>query len=175
MSWLPRERQPFVGLAIAAAVGIVAADYFPALNFLVVVIAVCGALFCLRWPFAPLVFSVVASAFFCVHSSRILSASAQALAEFAGNEIRAVSVTGSVATEPKIEPNGVATFLLELKDARLDDQIFATDAIVYVHWRGSAQVGDELALRNTCGHRAAAKSGRVRHARTWRDAALHVK
>ncbi len=149
MSLLGRERRPFVGLAIAAAVGIVAADYFAALNILIVLIAFGGAAVCLRWPFAPLVFATVGAAFFCLHSSRILRTPAAKLAAVAGNEIRAVSVTGVIATEPKIEANGVATFLLRLKSARFDDQPFETNASVYVYWRGTAQVGDEVALFGT--------------------------
>ena len=97
MSLFGRERRPFVGLAIAAAVGIVAADYFPALNILIVLIAFGGALVCLRWPFAPLVFAIVGAAFFCLHSSRILRTPADKLAAFAGNEIRRMEYGGTVS------------------------------------------------------------------------------
>lgn len=149
MSLLGRERRPFVGLAIAAALGIFVADYFPALNNLVLAIAFGGAIACVRRPFAPLVFPVVAAAFFCLHSSRILRTPADVLADFAGDEIRAVSVAGEVATEPKVELNGNSTFLLKLKSARFDDERIESDATVYVHWRGAAQVGDEIALFGT--------------------------
>ena len=149
MSLLPRERQPFLGLAMAAAFGILAADQFPTVNLLVLGIAIGGALVCLRWPFAPLVFAVACAGFFCLHSSRILRTSADALAHWAGNEVRVASVRGTVTTEPKTEASGMATFLLRLKDARVDNQIFETSASVYVHWRGTAQVGDEVALFGT--------------------------
>ncbi len=149
MALLGRERQPFVGLTIAAAVGIIAADHLPAFGIPVVAVAICGALLALRWPFPPLMFAVAGAAFFCLHSSRILRNSAEALEQFGGNEIRAASVEGIAATEPKFEPNGAATFLLKLKSARIDEQTFATDATVYVHWRGAPQIGDALALFGT--------------------------
>jgi competence protein ComEC len=149
MSLLGHERRPFVGLAIAAAVGIVAADYFPALNISIILVALCGAFVCLRWPSGPLVFATVSAAFFCLHSSRILATPADALAHLAGSEIRAVSVTGTIATEPKVDANGVSTFLLTLKDVRFDEQTFKTNATVYVYWRGAAQIGDEIALFGT--------------------------
>jgi competence protein ComEC len=149
MSLLPRERHPFVGLAMAAIIGTIAADYFPTLDFLVTMIAAAGALACVLWPSRTFVFAVVSAAFFCLHSSRILHTPADRLADFAGNEVRAVSVVGTVTTEPKIETNGVATFSFRLKSVRFDDQNLPTKATVYVHWRGATQVGDELALFGT--------------------------
>jgi competence protein ComEC len=149
MSLLPRERHPFTFLAISAIIGITAADWFPAINVFVLVIAFLGVIACLRWPFPPLVFAIVSAVFFCLHSSRLLHTSAHALAAFAGEGIRPASVHGIVTTEPKIEPNGVATFQLELEKVRCDEDTLRNNATVYVHWRSSPEMGDELALFGT--------------------------
>jgi len=96
-----RTRQPFVGLALAAAIGIVAADYFPAVSLPVLTVAVIGLVVALLFPFTPLFFAVVAASFFCLHSACITHTPAQALADVAGVESRPVSVVGIVATEPR--------------------------------------------------------------------------
>ena len=57
--------------------------------------------------------------------------------------------TPCVTTEPKIESNGNATFLLKLHDAKIDDQHFRTNATIFVHWHGQPNVGDELNLFGT--------------------------
>jgi len=144
-----RTRQPFVGLALAAAIGIVAADYFPAVSLPVLTVAVIGLVVALLFPFTPLFFAVVAASFFCLHSARITHTPAEALAETAGVESRPVSVVGIVATEPKIESNGVAVFLLQLSRATINDEIFTGKVTVLVRWRRTPAVGDELALFGT--------------------------
>ncbi|MBV9008109.1 MAG: ComEC/Rec2 family competence protein [Verrucomicrobia bacterium] len=149
MALLGRERQPFVSLTIAAAIGIVLADWFPALNWWLLVLTLCGAIAALHFQTAPLVLAVVGAAFFCLHSSRVLGTPADALVKFAGNEIRPASIEGIVEEEPKVQANGGATFRLRLKQARIGDETLATDATVYVHWRGTPQPGDELALFGT--------------------------
>src|SRR5437016_10245579 len=98
-------RQPFVGLVLAAITGIVVADYFPAITISILLIAIAGALAALRWTFAPLVFAVVGATFFVLHSARINNTAGDALARIAGQLPRPANVTGTVATEPKIEAN----------------------------------------------------------------------
>jgi ComEC/Rec2-related protein len=142
-------RQPFVGLVLAAIIGIVVADYFPAITVSIFLIANAGALAALRWRFAPLVFAVVGATFFVLHSARITNTPADALAQLAGQQPRPANVTGIVTTEPKIEANGNATFLLKLRGAKIEDQDIRTDATVFVRWRGRPNIGDELALFGT--------------------------
>src|SRR6478609_7484394 len=77
-------RQPFVGLVLAAIIGIVVADYFPAISRPILFIAILGALAGLRWSYGPLVFVLVVATFFALHSARIISTPADALAEIAG-------------------------------------------------------------------------------------------
>ncbi|HET7227727.1 MAG TPA: ComEC/Rec2 family competence protein [Chthoniobacterales bacterium] len=142
-------RQPFVGLVLAAIIGIVVADYFPAITVPIFLIAIAGALAAWRWTFAPLVFAVVGATFFVLHSTRITNTAADALAQIAGQQPRPANVTGIVTTEPKIEANGNSTFLLKLRGAKIENQDIRTDAAVFVRWRGRPNIGDELALFGT--------------------------
>jgi ComEC/Rec2-related protein len=142
-------RQPFVGLVLAAIIGIVVADYFPAISRPILFIAILGALAGLRWSYGPLVFALVGATFFALHSARITSTPADALAEIAGGLARPASVTGIVTTEPKIEATGNASFLMKMHQAKIAGQNFETNATVFVRWRGRPNVGDEVALFGT--------------------------
>jgi competence protein ComEC len=142
-------RQPFVGLVLAAIIGIVVADYFPAISRPILFIAILGALAGLRWSYGPLVFALVGTTFFALHSARIISTPADALAEIAGGLARPASVTGIVTTEAKIEATGNASFLMRMHQAKIAGQDFETNATVFVRWRGRPNVGDEVALFGT--------------------------
>src|SRR5438874_196862 len=142
-------RQPFVGLVLAAIIGIVVADYFPAISRPILFIAILGALAGLRWSYGPLVFALVGATFFALHSARITSTPADALAEIAGGLARPASVTGIVTTEPKIEATGNASFLMRMHQAKIAGQNFETNATVFVRWRGRPNVGDKVALFGT--------------------------
>src|SRR5438045_4889288 len=142
-------RQPFVGLVLAAVIGIVAADYFPAINGPLLFIAILGAVSGLHWSYAPLVFALVGATFFALHSARVTSTPADALAETAGGLARHASVTGIVTTEPKVEATGNASFLMRMHRSKIAGQNFETNATVFVRWRGRPNVGDELALFGT--------------------------
>src|SRR5881394_3764921 len=142
-------RQPFVGLVLAAIIGIVVADYFPAISRPILFIAILGALAGLRWSYGSLVFALVGATFFALHSARITSTPADALAEIAGGLALPASVTGIVTTEPKIETTGNASFLMRMHQAKIAGQNFETNATVFVRWRGRPNVGDEVALFGT--------------------------
>jgi competence protein ComEC len=142
-------RQPFVGLVLAAIIGIVVADYFPAISGPILFIAILGALAGLRWSYGPLVFALVGATFFALHSARITSTPADALAEIAGGLARPASVIGIVTTEAKIEATGNASFLMRIHQAKIAGQNFETNATVFVRWRGRPNVGDEVALFGT--------------------------
>src|SRR5438876_2004470 len=142
-------RQPFVGLVLAAIIGIVVADYFPAISRPILFIAILGALAGLRWSYGPLVFALVGATFFALHSARITSTPADALAQIAGGPARPASVTGIVTTEPKIEATGNASFLMRMHQAKIAGQNFETNPTVFVRWRGRPNVGDEVALFGT--------------------------
>jgi len=68
------SRQPFVGLAMMAALGIIAADVFPvpqAAWLSVAAAFLAAGLAVLRWPTARSTYALVSLGFFLLHSSRI--------------------------------------------------------------------------------------------------------
>jgi competence protein ComEC len=142
-------RQPFVGLILTAIIGIVVADFWPVVTAPILFIGIVAALVGLRWTFTPLVLALVGATFFALHSGRITNTPADVLAKIAGQRPHPASVVGSVTTDPKIESNGNATFLLKLHDAEIDGQRFRTNATIFVHWHGRPNVGDELNLFGT--------------------------
>lgn len=142
-------RQPFLGLALAAALGIILADFFAlpsvALIPAAVVIGVC-ALSLLFWPNLALSYLLVASGFFLLHNFKTTNTPGQWLAARLGDRARVVSVTGCVISEPKVAASGTATFLLGLKSIELEGAKESTNASILVRWRGNPEFGDELRL-----------------------------
>jgi competence protein ComEC len=141
------SRQPFVGLAMMAALGIVAADVFPvpqaawlpvAAAFLV------AGLVVLRWPTGRSTYALVSLGFLLLHSSRIEDTPGLRLAAQLGDRPRAINATGFVADEPKIGTNGFATFLFKLQTIELEARTLPTTATLLVRWRGEPQFGDEF-------------------------------
>src|SRR2546423_14660992 len=96
-------RQPFVGLVLAAIIGIVAADYFAAISRPILFIAILAALAGVLWSYSPLVFALVAATFFALHSARITSTPADAPAPIPTGPARPPRATGIVPTEPTNE------------------------------------------------------------------------
>ena len=47
-------------------------------------------------------------------------------------------------SEPKLAPNGFATFLFKLRSIEFEGKTLPTDAILLVRWRGNPEFGDEL-------------------------------
>ncbi|MGH8094680.1 MAG: ComEC/Rec2 family competence protein [Chthoniobacterales bacterium] len=140
-------RQPLLGAILVAFGGILLAEFFPAPIGLV-----CGALGFLAvvtviWPATWLTHLLVAGAFFALHLVRMSDAPGKELAARLGNRPRAVTVSGTVASEPKVSPNDYTTLLLRLNTIDLGGQHQLCAAIVRVHWKGSPQFGDELRLR----------------------------
>ena len=142
-------RHPFVILAFAAAIGIVAADYFPTFTWPILVVIGVGLVAVLLFPLTPLFIAAVAASFFCLHSARIARTPAESLAFATGDEVRPVTVNGIVVTEPKTETNGVVVFLLRLDNAKFGDETFPTNATVLVRWRRAPSLGDQLELFGT--------------------------
>jgi ComEC/Rec2-related protein len=54
-----------------------------------------------------------------------------------------------VISEPKVAPNGFATFLLKLESIELEDRKQSTRAIWQIRWRGTPEFGNELQLFGT--------------------------
>src|SRR5207249_4763892 len=152
MRLLSAPRQPFVGLAAAAVIGILAAEFLPlsalALSATAIVVAVC-VIVLLFWPRLVATYLVVLSSFFLLHNFQTSNTEGQRIAAQLGNRPRMLTATGYVISEPKIAPNGFATFLLKLESIELEARKELTCAIWQVGWRGMSEFADELKLAGT--------------------------
>jgi ComEC/Rec2-related protein len=142
-------RQPFVGLALMAAVGIITADLFPisvfrwwlaAITFALLAIA----LFC--WPSLGSTYLLVGAGFFLLHNFRISDTPGSRLAGDLSDRPRAASAIGFVTSEPRVAPNGFATFLFKLESIEFEGKTRPTHATLLARWRGNPEFSDELKL-----------------------------
>src|SRR5712675_3236536 len=152
MKLLSAPRQPFVGLALMAAVGIIAAEIVPlgpkALISAAVVLGIC-ILIAIRWPRLALTYLIVATGFFLLHKFATTNTAGQQLADKLGERPRVVTAVGYVITEPKNAPSGFATFLLKLKSIEFEGKTESTRAVWQVRWKAAPEFGDELKLFGT--------------------------
>src|SRR6266513_1157594 len=118
MKLLGAPRQPFVGLALMAAVGIIVAEFVSVrstvLTLAAIVLAICILVAFCR-PKLAATYLVVAFGFFLLHKFATTNTAGQQLADKLGERPRVVTAVGCVINEPKIVPSGFATFLLKLK------------------------------------------------------------
>src|SRR5438093_11153708 len=122
MKLLSGPRQPFVGLALVAAMGVIFADCFPlspSILLEISMLVVICAFFVLRWPSLIAMYAIVGAGFFLLHNLQNSNTEGQRLAAEIGNSPRVLTATGFVISEPKIAPNGFATFLLKLESVEL--------------------------------------------------------
>jgi ComEC/Rec2-related protein len=149
MKFLNAPRQPFVGLSLMAAIGIIIADVFPvpsaALIVATGVLTICIVIVAWR-PILPATYAIVGIGFFLLHNLETGNTEGQQLADKLGSRPRVVTVTGCVITEPKIAPSGFATFLLKLRSIEFEGQKQSTRAVWQVRWKGTREFGDELKL-----------------------------
>ena len=152
MKLLTAPRQPFVGLAMAAGVGILLADFFPPVRPLALliggVVAICGLVNLFR-PSLLVTYLIVGVCFCLLHNFRTTNTAGQHLTASLGDRLRVVNVRGVVASEPKIAPNGFATFLLQLKSIEFEGRNQPTGATWLVRWQGTPDFDDELRLFGT--------------------------
>jgi competence protein ComEC len=142
-------RQPFVGLALMAAIGIVVADYFPIAArdwWLAGAIFAALAISLFLWPRLGSTYLVVGAGFFLLHSLRIGDTPGLQLASDLTDRPRVVRAVGFVTSEPKITSNGFATFLFELESMEFEGKLYRTNATLLARWRGNPEFGDELKL-----------------------------
>src|SRR6266542_364359 len=152
MKLLNAPRQPFVGLALMAATGIITAELFPlpsvALTVTAIILAVC--IFAVAWrPRLFATYAIVGAGFFLLHNLENSNMEGQQLADELGSRPRVVTATGSVITEPKISSSGFATFLLKLKSVEFEGREQSTHAVWQVRWKGAPEFGDELKFSGT--------------------------
>jgi ComEC/Rec2-related protein len=142
-------RQPFLGLAISAALGILVADNWPQGSM--VGAALVGALAVAAWfsRRSLVVYSLVTTGFFFLHSARILDSPGIKSARTLGDEPRPTTVRGSVISEPKLSARGTASFLLQTESIEVDGEVQNCRAKFFVRWRHAVEFGDEVKLFGT--------------------------
>jgi competence protein ComEC len=147
-------RQPFVGLALMAAIGIVLADFFPiaasrwwlaGITFPLIATALCVR------PNLRSTYVLVGAGFFLLHNFRTGDTPGLRLAAELTERPRVVTATGFVTSEPKLTPNEFATFLLKLKSIEFEGQSRPCGTTLSVRWRGNPEFGDELRLFGIAG------------------------
>jgi competence protein ComEC len=149
MKPLSAPRQPFVGLALMAAVGIILAEFVPVRSTVLIsaaiVLTIC-IFVALCWPKLAATYLIAATGFFLLHKFATTNTAGLQLADKLGERSRVVTAIGCVITEPKIASSGFATFLLKLKSIEFEGKTEPTRAVWQVRWKGAAQFGDELKI-----------------------------
>ncbi|HEY7001917.1 MAG TPA: ComEC/Rec2 family competence protein, partial [Candidatus Udaeobacter sp.] len=149
MKFLGASRQPFVGLSLMAAIGIVIGDFFPisgtALIALTIILAVCLAIVAYR-PVLLATYGIVGFGFFLLYNLETSNTQGRQLADALGSRPRVVTAIGCVISEPRIAASGFATFLLKLKSIEFGGQNQTTRAVCQVRWKGAPEFGDEMKL-----------------------------
>lgn len=142
-------RQPFVGLALMAAIGIVVADYFSIGTtnwWLAGAVFAALAIPLFLWPKVGSTYLIVGAGFFLLHNLRTRDTPGLQLASDLTERPRVVRAIGFVKSEPKVASNGYATFLFELESIEFEGKLHRTNATLFVRWRGNPEFGDELKL-----------------------------
>lgn len=142
-------RLPFLGLSLSAALGIVISDFvaIPESQWLFWAIGFAAVAFVLFWqPNASFAYALVSGAFFLIHTFQTRDTPGLRLATDLTERPRVVTAVGFVTSEPKVAPNGFATFLLHLESIEFAGEARSTSASVLVRWRGTPEFGDELKL-----------------------------
>ena len=149
MTSIRLPRQPFVGLALFAALGIIVADFVSIPQFQWLLWAIGFALIALGLLWRPntiCTYALVGWAFFLIHNFGTRDTVGLRLAADLTERPRVVSAIGFVTSEPKIAPNGFATFLFKLESIEFAGETRSTTATLFVRWRGNPEFGDELKL-----------------------------
>src|SRR5215213_1249617 len=113
-------RQPFLGLAISAIIGIAVADSWPNASprFAIIVGATALAAWFSRR--SLVLYAFVGLALFFLHSLRTTVTPGSVLTRTLGEGPVPVTVHGAVITEPKISERETASFLLEAESIEID-------------------------------------------------------
>ena len=152
MKLLSAPRQPFVGLALMAAIGIITAEIFPlpsvALTVTAIILTAC--IFAVAWrPRLFATYAIVGAGFFLLHNLENSNMEGQQLADELGTRPRVVTATGCIISEPNSAPSGFATFLLKLESIEFEGRKRSTHAVWQVRWKGAPEFGDELKFIGT--------------------------
>ena len=144
-------RQPFVGLAIAAGLGILCADLAPNISQFVLGAIGLLAIIALVWQRLIATYAFVFAGFFYLHSLQMIDTPGLRLAREIGTQSQNLTARGTVISEPKVSSNGVASFLFELETIGSETEQRRSQASIFVRSRGSPEFGDELQLFGMAG------------------------
>ncbi len=145
MSFPENLRQPLVGSALAAAVGIVLAEIFSPPLYGLCGLLVIAALVSLSTRRSLYFHLLVFAGFFALHLAQQADAPGRKLAVRLGERPRPITISGAVVSEPKLSGN-FSTFLVQLDALEIGGEREVADATVRVRWKGMPQLGDELRL-----------------------------
>jgi competence protein ComEC len=142
-------RQPFLGLAIAAMIGILVADNWRVP--LTTVAGIVGALALCAWLSrrSLMTYALVAAGFFFLHGARTVDSPGMELARALGDAPRPVTVQGAVISEPRISERGGASFLMQTESIEIDGESHPCRAKLFARWRHAVEFGDEVRLFGT--------------------------
>src|SRR5438132_6612900 len=142
-------RQPFVVLALVAMLGITVADFFPIAVSHWWAVAIVFALLAIPlfvWPTLGSTYLFIGAGFFVLHNFRTGDTTGLQLATDLSERPRVVNAVGFVTSEPKLAPNGFATFLVKLESIEFEGETRPSHATLLARWRGSPEFGDKLKL-----------------------------
>jgi ComEC/Rec2-related protein len=105
----------------------------------------------LLWRNSIATYAFVAASFFYLHTLQLIDTPGLRLAEEIGSQSQNCMVHGVVISEPKLSPNGIASFLFTLRTIGSETEQRPSQATIFVRSRASAEFGDELQLFGTLG------------------------
>lgn len=138
-------RQPLIGVALAAMLGIACADLWPQASVGFAAIVITAAVLLIRKRSLASYF-FVAACFFTVHALRLTSAPGARLARELGPAPQAIAVRGIVVSEPKKSARGMNSFLLRANTITRDAIERPGHATFFARWPGAVTYGDEVQL-----------------------------
>lgn len=138
-------RQPFVGLALAAVAGILAAEVYPHPTMAVWFFPL-AALFAWWRRNTAGTYLCASLVFFHLHAAQRTNSPGLRLARAWNQEPQAMAVGGWVVTEPTMSARGMASFHLRLLWYERDGVRHPVDTTILARWRGEPRYGDELQL-----------------------------
>lgn len=140
------RRQPLIGLAISALGGILLAEFFAFPVRFVGPAIFLAALLTLARPRWWLVHLLVVALYFTLHQTQLHDTPGRQLSARLGDRPRLVTVSGIVASEPRLSPNDYTSFLLRLDSIELDGRREPCHATIRARWKANPKLGDEIRL-----------------------------
>ena len=149
--WNPRPRQPLVGLALGAVLGILGADYWHIPPIGSGSILLCGLLGLLFRPSTAGCSIFCAGVFFFLHSLAIQQVPGRTLAQALVDHPRVIQAKGIVWNEPQTPTfwsrHITARFRLRLESIRLGDHTSSSSGFINVAWAGPVPAyGDRVII-----------------------------